>query len=83
LGVSGLQLLLQFGDLLLAANDQGFLFGGSSALARGLIRQDVSLLQKRAKDAEQKLTQQQHMVIRLEDKAARESATANEKETLV
>ncbi|MGO8352253.1 hypothetical protein ACC790_37580, partial [Rhizobium johnstonii] len=41
------------------------------------------LLQKRAKDAEQKLTQQQHMVISLEDKAASESASAIEKETLV
>nr|WP_205938840.1 hypothetical protein [Rhizobium leguminosarum] len=50
---------------------------------RDTLRQDVSLLQKRAKDAEQKLTQQQHMVIRLEDKAARESASAIEKETLV
>ncbi|MBY5568793.1 hypothetical protein HFO55_16335 [Rhizobium leguminosarum] len=50
---------------------------------RDALRQDVSLLQKRAKDAEQKLTQQQHMVIRLEDKAARESASAIEKENLV
>ncbi|ASR09431.1 hypothetical protein E0I74_03260 [Rhizobium laguerreae] len=50
---------------------------------RDTLRQDVSLLQKRAKDAEQKLTQQQHMVIRLEDKAARESASAIEKENLV
>lgn len=47
------------------------------------MRQDVNLLQKRARDAEQKLTQQQHMVIRLEDKAARESASAAEKETLL
>ncbi|MBB4571868.1 hypothetical protein [Rhizobium lentis] len=50
---------------------------------RDTLRQDVTLLQKRAKDAEQKLTQQQHMVIRLEDKAARESASAAEKETLL
>ncbi|EJT04575.1 hypothetical protein [Rhizobium sp. CCGE 510] len=50
---------------------------------RDTLRQDVTLLQKRAKDAEQKLTQQQHMVIRLEDKAARDSASAAEKETLV
>nr|WP_210303863.1 hypothetical protein [Rhizobium esperanzae] len=50
---------------------------------RDTLRQDVNLLQKRAKDAEQKLTQQQHMVIRLEDKAARDSASAAEKETLL
>lgn len=50
---------------------------------RDTLRQDVILLQKRAKDAEQQLTQQQHMVIRLEDKAARESASAAEKETLL
>ncbi|MBX4866355.1 MULTISPECIES: hypothetical protein [Rhizobium] len=50
---------------------------------RDTLRQDVNLLQKRARDAEQKLTQQQHMVIRLEDKAARESASAAEKETLL
>ncbi|AIC28690.1 chromosome segregation SMC protein [Rhizobium etli bv. mimosae str. IE4771] len=50
---------------------------------RDTLRQDVTLLQKRAKDAEQKLTQQQHMVIRLEDKAARESASAAEKENLL
>ncbi|WP_064695513.1 hypothetical protein [Rhizobium aegyptiacum] len=50
---------------------------------RDTLRQDVTLLQKRARDAEQKLTQQQHMVIRLEDKAARESASAAEKETLL
>ena len=50
---------------------------------RDTLRQDVSLLQKRARDAEQRLTQQQHMVIRLEDKAARESASAAEKETLL
>ncbi|MBX4969853.1 hypothetical protein [Rhizobium binae] len=50
---------------------------------RDTLRQDVTLLQKRAKDAEQKLTQQQHMVIRLEDKAARESASAAEKESLL
>ncbi|MGO7793259.1 hypothetical protein ACC703_38865, partial [Rhizobium ruizarguesonis] len=43
---------------------------------RDTLRQDVTLLQKRAKDAEQKLTQQQHMVIRLEDKAERESDSA-------
>ncbi|MBX4926919.1 hypothetical protein [Rhizobium binae] len=50
---------------------------------RDTLRQDVTLLQKRAKDAEQKLTQQQHLVIRLEDKAARESASAAEKESLL
>ncbi|SCB60529.1 hypothetical protein GA0061105_111100 [Rhizobium aethiopicum] len=50
---------------------------------RDTLRQDVTLLQKRARDAEQKLTQQQHMLIRLEDKAARESASAAEKETLL
>ncbi|AHG46606.1 hypothetical protein RLEG12_26700 [Rhizobium leguminosarum bv. trifolii CB782] len=50
---------------------------------RDTLRQDVNLLQKRARDAEQKLTQQQHMVIRLEDKAARDNASAAEKETLV
>ncbi|ARM89682.1 chromosome segregation SMC protein [Rhizobium sp. CIAT894] len=50
---------------------------------RDTLRQDVNLLQKRARDAEQKLTQQQHMVIRLEDKAARDSASAAEKETLL
>ena len=50
---------------------------------RDTLRQDVNLLQKRAKDAEQKLTQQQHMVIRLEDRTARETASAAEKETLL
>ncbi len=50
---------------------------------RDTLRQDVNLLQKRAKDAEQKLTQQEHMVIRLEDKAARETASASDKETLL
>ena len=50
---------------------------------RDTLRQDVTLLQKRAKDAEQKLTQQQHMVIRLEDRAARETASAAEKETML
>ena len=50
---------------------------------RDTMRQDVTVLQKRAKDAEQKLSQQQHMVIRLEDKAAREAASAADKETLL
>lgn len=50
---------------------------------RDTMRQDVTVLQKRAKDAEQKLSQQQHMVIRLEDKAARETASAADKETLL
>ncbi|EJC80984.1 hypothetical protein Rleg4DRAFT_2654 [Rhizobium leguminosarum bv. trifolii WSM2297] len=50
---------------------------------RDTLRQDVNLVQKRARDAEQQLTQQQHLVIRLEDKAARDSASAAEKEALV
>ena len=50
---------------------------------RDTMRQDVTVLQKRAKDAEQKLSQQQHMVIRLEDKAAREAASAADKEALL
>lgn len=50
---------------------------------RDTLRQDVNLLQKRAKDAEQKLTQQEHMVIRLEDKVARETAAAADKDTLL
>ena len=50
---------------------------------RDTMRQDVTLLQKRAKDAEQKLTQQEHMVIRLEDKSARDSAAAADKDVLL
>ncbi|MGO4198206.1 hypothetical protein AB4Z13_22875 [Rhizobium sp. YAF28] len=50
---------------------------------RDTMRQDVTVLQKRAKDAEQKLSQQQHLVIRLEDKAAREAASATDKEALL
>ncbi|MBW9056287.1 hypothetical protein [Rhizobium mesosinicum] len=50
---------------------------------RDTMRQDVTVLQKRAKDAEQKLSQQQHMVIRLEDRAAREAASAADKEALL
>ncbi|SCW67610.1 hypothetical protein SAMN02927900_03746 [Rhizobium mongolense subsp. loessense] len=50
---------------------------------RDTLRQDVNLLQNRAKDAEQKLTQQEHLVIRLEDKSARETAAASDKETLL
>jgi chromosome segregation ATPase len=47
------------------------------------LRKDIPLLQKRAKDAEQKLTHQEHMVIRLEDKAARDAAAVADKETLL
>ena len=50
---------------------------------RDRMRQDFTILQKRAKEAEQKLSQQQHMVIRLEDKAAREAASAADKEALL
>ncbi len=50
---------------------------------RDELRQDVSLLQKRAKDAEQKLTQQEHTVIRLEDRAERDKATLSDKEALL
>jgi chromosome segregation ATPase len=50
---------------------------------RDTMRQDITVAQKRAKDAEQKLSQQQHMVIRLEDKAAREAASAADKEALL
>jgi chromosome segregation ATPase len=57
----------------------------SSALRteRDELRQDVTLLQKRAKDAEQKLTQQEHMVIRLEDRTQRDKASIADKETLL
>jgi chromosome segregation ATPase len=48
---------------------------------RDTLRRDMSLLQKRAKDAEQKLTQQEHMVIRLEDKAARDAAAVDDRDT--
>jgi chromosome segregation ATPase len=50
---------------------------------RDTMRQDFTVLQRRAKEAEQKLSQQQHMVIRLEDKAAREAASAADKENLL
>ncbi|WP_018897074.1 hypothetical protein [Rhizobium sp. 2MFCol3.1] len=50
---------------------------------RDELRQDVGLLQKRAKDAEQKLTQQEHAVLRLEDRAERDKATLADKEALL
>ncbi len=50
---------------------------------RDNLRQDVDLLQKRAREAEQKLSQQEHMVIRLEDKAARDTASLADKDTLL
>jgi len=50
---------------------------------RDNFRQDVSLLQKRAKDAEQQLAQHEHAVIRLEDQAERDATSASEKDTLL
>jgi predicted nucleic acid-binding Zn-ribbon protein len=50
---------------------------------RDALRNDIAPLQKRVKDAEQKLTQHQHMVVRLEDKAARETAAAADKDVLI
>jgi hypothetical protein len=43
----------------------------------------VTLLQKRAKDAEQKLTQQEHMVIRLEDRTQRDKTSIADKDALL
>lgn len=50
---------------------------------RDNFRQDVSLLQKRAKDAEQQLAQHEHAVIRLEDQAERDATSVSEKDTLL
>nr|WP_223217385.1 hypothetical protein [Rhizobium cauense] len=50
---------------------------------RDNFRQDVSLLRKRAKDAEQQLAQHEHAVIRLEDQAERDATSASEKDTLL
>jgi hypothetical protein len=50
---------------------------------RDNLREDVSLLLQRAKDAEQKLTQYEHMMIRLEDKATRDAAAASDKNALL
>ncbi|KQV83767.1 hypothetical protein [Rhizobium sp. Root1220] len=50
---------------------------------RDNLRQDVNLLQKRAKDAEQQLAQQEHAVLRLEDQAARNEATLADKDALL
>ncbi|MBB3398474.1 hypothetical protein [Rhizobium sp. BK068] len=55
----------------------------AARIERDNLRQDVSLLQKRAKDAEQKLAQHEHAVIRLEDQAQRDAASAAEKNTLL
>jgi chromosome segregation ATPase len=50
---------------------------------RDNLRQDVNLLQKRAKDAEQKLTQQEHAVLRLEDKARRDATALSDNAALL
>ncbi len=50
---------------------------------RDNLRQDVGLLQKRAKDAEQTLAQHEHAVIRLEDQADRDAASAADKDALL
>ncbi len=48
------------------------------------MRQDVTVLQKRAKDARAEAhASSEHMVIRLEDKAAREAASAADKDALL
>ena len=52
-------------------------------IERDNLRQDVNLLQKRAKDAEQALAQHEHAVIRLEDKAGRDAASSADKDTLL
>ena len=52
-------------------------------IERDNLRQDVNLLQKRAKDAEQALAQHEHEVIRLEDKAGRDAASTADKDTLL
>ncbi|MDM9622528.1 hypothetical protein [Rhizobium sp. S96] len=56
---------------------------GTLRIERDNLRQDASLLQKRAKEAEQKLSQQEHTVIRFEDRAARDAAALSEKTTLL
>jgi predicted nucleic acid-binding Zn-ribbon protein len=50
---------------------------------RDNLRQDVNLLKKRAKDAEQKLTHQEHAVLRLEDKAERDATALSDNAALL
>jgi len=48
---------------------------------RDALRQDVKLISTRAKEAETRLTQEEHRTLRLEDKLTREIATRNDKES--
>ncbi|KRB61902.1 hypothetical protein ASE04_20555 [Rhizobium sp. Root708] len=50
---------------------------------RDTLRLDVDLVQKRAKDAEKKLTHQEHMVVRLEDKTQRDSTALSDRDALL
>jgi myosin heavy subunit len=50
---------------------------------RDALRREADLLQKRARDAEQKLSQQQHMMTRLEDQAAHGAAAISEREAQI
>lgn len=52
-------------------------------IERDNLRKDVTLLQKRAKDAEQKLTQQEHAVMRLEDKGRRDATALSDNAALL
>lgn len=50
---------------------------------RDALRSEADLLQKRARDAEQKLSQQQHMMTRLGDQAAHGAAAISEREAQI
>lgn len=50
---------------------------------RDTLRQDLNLITKRAKDAEQRLAQEESKILRLEDRLGREIAGNADKETLI